>query len=183
MVPAAKIEEILRDNRRNLDSATHSLIKAANDRGGDDNITAIVFAVADGDATEAETLLVPVVAAPAPDPDEEDTLHPEDGVRLPDEVLNAPPAEVTMVVSADEIAKHLEQPAEPPTAPDPTMHRPAVAPPAEGEAGTEVEPEPATDEAEAETEKASPLRIAIALLVIVVLAAAIVLLVLDALPR
>ena len=88
MVDTGTIEQILRSNRRSLDAATHALIKAANDRGGDDNITAILFAVADGDAGEAETLLVPVVAAAA-DPDDEDTLHPEDDVRLPEEALAA----------------------------------------------------------------------------------------------
>ena len=50
MVDAGTIERILILNRGRLDAATHALIKAANDRGGDDNITAILFAVADGDA-------------------------------------------------------------------------------------------------------------------------------------
>ncbi len=103
MVDGGTIEQILRNNRSSLDAATHALIKAANDRGGDDNITAILFAVAAGDAGEAETLLVPVVAAAA-DPDDEDTLHPEDNVRLPEEALAAAPlAEVTMVVSAADL--------------------------------------------------------------------------------
>jgi protein phosphatase len=185
MVDSGTIEQILSSNRRSLDSATHALIKAANDRGGDDNITAILFAVADGDAADAETLLVPVVAAGASDPDDEDTLHPEDNVRLPDEALAAPAAEVTMVVSAADLEKHLAQsqqePAEQPP-PDLTVVHPAVVPPPppqpEGEAEAPAEPED-----EDEDEKASPLRIALALIVIVLLAAAIVLLVLNALPR
>ena len=107
MVDARTIQDILEHNRQRLDAAVHALIKAANDRGGDDNITAILFAVADGDADSAETLLVPVVAA-THDPDDEDTLHPEDDVRLPEEVSEAPPAEVTMVVSAAELQRHLE---------------------------------------------------------------------------
>jgi PPM family protein phosphatase len=192
MVDADTIADILRRNRRSLDSATHALIKAANERGGDDNITAILFAVADGDATEAATLMVPAAAA-AVDPDDEDTLHPEDNVRLPDDLTAAPPAEVTMVVSAAEIAKALEQPQSEPSAggqpPDLTVVHPAVVAPTEtaeaNETDTENENdadgEAATDEGE--VEKASPLRIAIALLVIVVLAALIVLLVLNALPR
>ena len=185
MVDADTIAEILRQNRRSLDSATRALVKAANDRGGDDNITAILFAVADGDTGEAETLMVPV-AATAVDPDDEDTLHPEDNVRLPDELTAVPPAEVTMVVSAAELATALEQP---PAAapgeeqpPDLTVQHPAVVPPVEtadaDETHTEHEAEP-----EEEVERASPLRIAIALVVIVVLAALIVLLVLNALPR
>jgi hypothetical protein len=190
MVDADTIAEILRRNRRSLESATHALIKAANDRGGDDNITAILFAVTDGDGGEAATLMVPAAVA-AVDPDDEDTLHPEDNVRLPDEVA-APPAEVTMVVSAAEIAKALEQqPGAPPQeqAPDLTVVHPAVVPPADtadaNETGTETENDTESEAApgEEEVEKASPLRIAIALLVIVVLAALIVLLVLNALPR
>jgi protein phosphatase len=188
MVDADTIAEILRKNRRSLDSATHALIKAANDRGGDDNITAILFAVADGDAGEAATLMVPAAAA-AVDPDDEDTLHPEDNVRLPDDVAAAPPAEVTMVVSAAEIEKALEQqqsgaPAEE-QAPDMTVQHPAVVP-AAAAAGEETGEDDTDGEAEPDeegVEKASPTRIAIALLVIVVLAALIVLLVLNALPR
>jgi protein phosphatase len=191
MVDADTIADILRRNRRSLESATRALIKAANDRGGDDNITAILFAVADGDAGEAETLMVPAAAA-AVDPDDEDTLHPEDNVRLPDELAAAPPAEVTMVVSAAEIAKALEQQPETPGAeppPDLTVMHPAVVPAAAAADANETDTETENDtESEAapdeeEVEKASPLRIAIALLVIVVLAALIVLLVLNALPR
>jgi len=76
-----------RRNKSNLDAAAHGLIKAANARGGDDNITAILFAVADGDADLTQEL--PAPSEPAADPDDEDTLHPEDNVRLPD--LDAPP--------------------------------------------------------------------------------------------
>jgi protein phosphatase len=152
MVDSGTISEILRKNRRSLESATHALIKAANDRGGDDNITAILFAVADGDAGAAETLLVPVAASVA-DPDDEDTLHPEDNVRLPDDVVAVPPAEVTMVVSAAELAKALEQPhpdaphAEA-HAPDLTLQHPAVVPPAETVDETESEAEPDEEEVE-----------------------------------
>jgi serine/threonine protein phosphatase PrpC len=101
MVDPETIAAILRRNGTHLDAATAALIKAANDRGGDDNITAVLFAVADGDADHAPTL---PIAPPVPDPDLEDTLHPEDNVTLPD----AAPAEVTMVVSGDELAKALE---------------------------------------------------------------------------
>ncbi len=103
MVDADTIARILILNRTRLEAATHALIKAANDRGGDDNITAILFAVADGDAELADE---PTVEHVGPSPDDEDTLHPEDNVRLPD--YDAHPAEVTMVVSADELARALE---------------------------------------------------------------------------
>ena len=78
MVDGVVIESILREHRDNLDEAARSLVHAANRAGGDDNITAILF-----ELTEAP------VAAGEPDertreyatePDEEDTLHPEDGV-------------------------------------------------------------------------------------------------------
>jgi protein phosphatase len=190
MVDADTIAEILRRNRRSLESATRALIKAANDRGGDDNITAIIFTVADGDSGEAETLLVPVPAVAA-DPDEEDTLHPEDNVRLPDEIAAAPPAEVTRVLSAAEVAKALEQsqreaPSGEEHSPDLTVQHPAVVPippPQSESAGEDAHGAEDETESEPEAETASPLRIAIALLVIVVLAALIVLLVLNALPR
>jgi len=49
MVDTGTISAILQRNRGHLDAATHDLIKAANDRGGDDNITAILFAIGEGD--------------------------------------------------------------------------------------------------------------------------------------
>jgi PPM family protein phosphatase len=101
MVDPETIAAILRRNGTQLDVATRALIKAANDRGGDDNITAILFAVAEGDEEHAATL---PAAAPVADTDLEDTLHPEDNVSLPD----AARAEVTMVVTADELQKALE---------------------------------------------------------------------------
>jgi protein phosphatase len=183
MVDSETIAEILRKNRRSLESATQALIKAANDRGGDDNITAILFAVADGGGAEAETLMVPVAAQTA-DPDDEDTLHPEDNVRLPDEVVAAPPAEVTMVVSAAELQQALEQPGRgTEQATDLTVRHPAVAPAAAAAVAYDTGSERDAESGQEEVEKASPLRIAIAVLVIVVLAALIVLLVLNALPR
>jgi len=171
MVPEGTIAEILTQNRQSLQSATHALIKAANDRGGDDNITAILFAVTDGEGLEGDTLLVPVAAA-AVDPDDEDTLHPEDNVHIP-------AAEVTRVVSAAAVARALEQQPGGEQA-DLTVMHPAVTPP---EHEGQTEGEELEDEAGEEVEKASPLRIAVAVLVIVVLAALIVVLVLNALPR
>lgn len=68
MVDADAIAEIVRRRADDLEAGTHELIRAANDAGGDDNITAVLFEVGGDGAT--------AVAAP----DEEDTLHPEDGV-------------------------------------------------------------------------------------------------------
>ena len=149
----------------------------------------------------------------APDPDDEDTLHPEDNVRLPD--LDAHPAEVTMVVSADELARALEStaagrrphptraprrgarpsarsgaiggedsPARGGARPDP--HAAAV-PVAEAVAlGTVPTPEEAGEQGDADAEpeeRASAVRLVIAGLVIIALSVAIIVLVLDALPR
>ena len=140
MIDAETIAAILRRNGNELDAATRALIKAANDRGGDDNITAILFAVAAGDEEHAAPL---PVAAPVPDPDLEDTLHPEDNVRLP--------AEVTMVVSADELKKALEanESGTPAAAPAAAAAAGVAAAAAAPEAPPAPGPEPAAPEAEA----------------------------------
>lgn len=107
MVPAATIEKLLDQHRGDLQTAGKALIHAANRGGGEDNITAVLFELADGEAP------------PAPEPDEqtrehvvaledEDTLHPEDHVELP-------PTADTMVVSAAELHAALDsgEPASP----------------------------------------------------------------------
>ena len=85
-----------------LDAATHALIKAANDRGGDDNITAVLFAVADGDAGAAETLLVPAIAATTPTTRTRST--PRTTCACPRR-RDAPPSEITMIVSAADLRR------------------------------------------------------------------------------
>jgi len=98
MVDGATIAAIVHRFRGDLRRATHALIDAANDHGGEDNITAVLFEVTgtvDGDTT------VEAAAATLPDPDDEDTLHPEDRVVAP--VAEPPPAGDTRVVSFDEI--------------------------------------------------------------------------------
>jgi hypothetical protein len=127
------------------------LIKAANDRGGEDNITAVVFTIADG---ESEAVPAPEPALAQDDPSEEDTLHPEDHVRLP--LLDAPRADVTMVVSAQAIQDALAE------------SSPAARP-----------QEPAAVGAQS----ASFARVLVALIVIAALAGLIVLLVIEELPR
>jgi protein phosphatase len=151
MVDVHSISEILTRTRGSLPAAVKALLKAANDRGGDDNITVILFSVAADDGEPTETLLPP--APPAPDPDDEDTLHPEDRVALPS--FESPQRDVTMILSASEIARALE----------------------------EQDDAERIRAGEAQTGQASALRIAIALVVIVVLFAAILVLVLEALPR
>jgi PPM family protein phosphatase len=187
MVDPGTIERILVVNRDRLDAATHALIKAANDRGGDDNITAILFAVGDGEAELADE---PTVEHVGPMPDEEDTLHPEDNVRLPD--FGGASAEATMVVSADEIAGATGNPTtaardavQVGAAPESDPYAAAV--PVAGTLGLGAMPTPeeAGEQGDvgAEPEDLSVVRLVIAGLVIVALSAAIILLVLDALPR
>jgi protein phosphatase len=68
MVDVDTITSIVDGSRHDLVGAARALIKAANDRGGDDNITAVLFEIAEGDPVE-DTREVPAV--------DEDTLHPE----------------------------------------------------------------------------------------------------------
>ena len=89
--------------RASLDAATHALIKAANDRGGDDNITAILFAVADGDPDATAAAARPRRRRPTPTTRTRST--PRTTCRLPDAVTRRPPDESTMVVSAAELAQ------------------------------------------------------------------------------
>ena len=201
MVDARSIQEILERNRGRLHVATHDLIRAANDRGGDDNITAVLFAVGEGDPEQTQTL--PPGGVPH-DPDDEDTLHPEDGVRLPDAVIAMPagdpgdtvvappPRDITMIVSAEELAQALERaPASAVAEPEPALGAglgvsaaatwPAVSAADAAEAG--LGEADGGELVHPHQERASMFRILIALLVIVALAVAIVVLVLDALPR
>jgi protein phosphatase len=102
MVDGGTLEQIMIRYRHDLPGLTKALIGAANRGGGEDNITAVVFEMtADG-------------GTPAPgepdertreysdrEPDDEDTLHPEDGVLPPPAA--APGAADTMIVPAAEI--------------------------------------------------------------------------------
>jgi protein phosphatase len=99
MVAGQAIEEVLLATRADLDDAAKALVRAANRGGGDDNITAVLFEIVADDAP----------APPEPDektreyataPDEEDTLHPEDGVPV---ITEVPSAVDTMVVSAADV--------------------------------------------------------------------------------
>jgi serine/threonine protein phosphatase PrpC len=97
MVDPAVIAELVQQHRLELEAASRALIRAANDRGGEDNITTVLFAVAaDAVATVGEHELA--VASHLDDedtlhPGDEDTLHPEDAVALPP----MPSAFLTMV--------------------------------------------------------------------------------------
>jgi hypothetical protein len=77
-------------NRPDLRGAARALIAAANDGGGEDNITAVLFEL----TADAQSASAPYVD------DEEDTLHPEDGVAAPGQLWY--PEADTMVVSAED---------------------------------------------------------------------------------
>jgi PPM family protein phosphatase len=106
------IEEIIVRNHRDLPAAAKALIQAANRGGGDDNITAVLFRVAEGDP---ETQREPdeQTRELASTLDEEDTLHPEDRVAPPSSqepsFEPAPTAVDTMVVPAAEIQAALAE--------------------------------------------------------------------------
>ena len=116
MVDGRAIEEIVAQHRSDLAAATKALIQAANRGGGEDNITAVLFELAEGGPeAAAEAAREPdgqtrERAASEPGEttlEEEDTLHPEDGIAPP------PSAADTMVVSAEEIQAALAEQAEP----------------------------------------------------------------------
>jgi protein phosphatase len=108
MVDEQSILTIVEHNRGDLHVAAKALINAANRRGGEDNITVVLFEVVeDGD----ETAVYPAPAGEA-STDDEDTLTEADGVPA----LN--PAVDTMIVPLEEIEQHeddwlSEQPTEP----------------------------------------------------------------------
>jgi protein phosphatase len=103
MVDGAAIERIMLEHRSDLDGTAKALVQAANRAGGEDNITAVLFEVVGGGAEPDEETREYVVPT-----DEEDTLHPEDGVAPP------PAAVDTMVLSAAEMQAALAEEQEAP---------------------------------------------------------------------
>jgi hypothetical protein len=103
MVSSGAIEEVLRRNRADLDATAKALVKAANRGGGDDNITAVLFEIVDTDTAPPGEPDERTREYALPDPDDEDTLHPEDGVLPP------PPANDTMVMSAADVETALAE--------------------------------------------------------------------------
>ena len=100
MVDRDALEAIMREHRSDLDAMAKSLVQAANRAGGEDNITAVVFEIAEGEMTgEPDEATVEQITTDqaAVQPEDEDTLHPEDAVAPP------PPKEDTMVVPVSEI--------------------------------------------------------------------------------
>jgi len=101
MLDRDALESIMRESRADLDAMAKELVQAANRAGGEDNITAVLFEIAEGDMPsepDESTIEQITTEQAAVLPEDEDTLHPEDAVAPP------PPRDDTMVVSVAEIA-------------------------------------------------------------------------------
>jgi PPM family protein phosphatase len=160
MVDDQSILEIAERYRSDLDETVKALLAAANLAGGEDNITVVLFEIADGEEEPDERTLEAVDAGKeARDEDEEDTLSELDGIPALEATPQAPP----------DAGPRAEEPAA-----DATM---IVAPAAVAPA-MRVEPEPAPYEP-----TAGPFHKLVALLVIAGLVALIVFLVLWGLAR
>jgi protein phosphatase len=112
MVGHGTIESTMRDNRADLDAMAKALVHAANSAGGEDNITTVLFEIAEGDMPrepDEATVEQITMQQAAVHLDDEDTLHPEDGVMPPPA---QPPRDDTMVVSAADIAAAAPPPLE-----------------------------------------------------------------------
>ncbi len=128
MLDRATIEAIVREHRGELEAASKSLVQAANRAGGEDNITAVLFEVGEGEPDAAPSEPDEKTREIAYDDDEEDTLHPED--RVPAVSEHVPAAVDTMVVPAEEVDAAVAaqpaadaQPAEEPAAPEAGLGR------------------------------------------------------------
>jgi serine/threonine protein phosphatase PrpC len=117
MVDAPALEEIVRSNRGSLEAAARALVQAANRGGGEDNITAILFEIVGDDEQPVDQATREYAAV---DPDEEETLHPEDNVVPP------PRAVDTMVMSVDDVRAATAATPETPAAAAAAAPRPRV---------------------------------------------------------
>jgi protein phosphatase len=92
MVTDEAIARIVGDNRHDLDTAAKELVKAANRRGGEDNITVVLFDVVDGvDALDGDTAEHPAIR-PATEEDDAKTLDEFDAVPAIGDTIVVPPA-------------------------------------------------------------------------------------------
>ena len=119
MVPPRELQTLLIERAGDLDAVARALVDAANEGGGEDNITVVLFQIAGG-PEPAETVERPVVRAPEPEAaDDEDTLSGLDPVPAVDTAVITPAA-------VEEQLQQLEPAPEPTPEPEP---EPASAPP------------------------------------------------------
>jgi len=113
------IEQIVEQNRPDLRRAAKTLIQAANRSGGEDNITAVLFELQEGEAAGADEPTREHVLVAGETADDDDTLHPEDAV-TPPPPADEGPVSSTMIVPMHQIEAALAQQdsteAEPPQA-------------------------------------------------------------------
>jgi PPM family protein phosphatase len=103
MVDVDTITGLVARNRGDLHAAARALIKEANDRGGDDNITTVLFEVSAGEPDGADDEDTGEILLDPRERSSEDTLHPEAGA--------APVGFAegdTSIVSVDDIRSALE---------------------------------------------------------------------------
>jgi len=114
MLSDREVLELL-DGAPALDVAARRLVEAANSRGGDDNITVVVFEMVQGAVEDTVTMPAAEAHPSAPHEldDDEDTLSG----------LERVPAVDTAVVSAAEIAQYAEQERAPELEPEPRRRR------------------------------------------------------------
>jgi protein phosphatase len=100
MISDREISSVL-DGENDLDASARALVAAANDGGGEDNITVVLFQIASARESGEETVRLPAAAAvePEAEPELEDTLSGLEGV----------PAVDTAVVSAEDVREHIRR--------------------------------------------------------------------------
>ena len=100
MVSGREILSVV-ESAGDLEDAARGLVDAANEGGGEDNITVVLFQLGGGDEP-ADTAQMPVAVPSEPERDDEDTLSP----------LDAVPAVDTAVIPVAEVEAELERRAE-----------------------------------------------------------------------
>jgi serine/threonine protein phosphatase PrpC len=108
MVDAATIAELVQRDRFELTSASRALIRVANERGGEDNITTVLFAI----AADENTLPAEHEQDSSRGFEDDDTIHPEDRVEAP-QIELGPPADTVIVRAGERLAVSEGEPVPP----------------------------------------------------------------------
>ncbi len=100
MVADESIREIVQRHRANLDKAVRALVDAANEGGGEDNITIVLFEIGESGVAREDTATLPLAAEAEPAADEE-TLSGLEGVPTIDETSVMTRAELEALARRD----------------------------------------------------------------------------------